>query len=468
VPTAPPPPPAPAPAPPAPPAPPQPAPPATSSPAEVAAAATAEQNRRIAELERRLAEMSDAQRRTAEQQESWWGWTRRVKLSGYLQPQLVWQWFDSSASPNLVNGQLPPGVDSNAVIAAGDPLYKNGSGNNGPALTTNPDYFRLRRARLRVELVPGRFARLVVEVDPIPAGGPDNGTGTIARNVEAQGIVPWSVRKGGVETTFGMGIFKIPFGWEVLQSDADRPFIERSWWEQNVTPGEFDTGAKAYTTALDHKLDVQVAFVNGSTQGEKTFALLPDLNKGKDLVGRVHYDLGPVDVGASGYFGEGQVASLTPDLRFKQFVRWAYNAEAALHARFARIGETRVLAEFDRGQNMDRGVRYAAALALPGLPADIVNGDVISRDELGYWARLEQDVTRWATVAVRYDYYSPDSAQATNGRDTYAVVGVAHFTKPLQLMVEYDHFIDNVHAPGSQPAGKHGDVLSTVLQVRYP
>ena len=117
---------------------------------------------------------------------------------------------------------------------------------------------------------------------------------------------------------------------------------------------------------------------------------------------------------------------------------------------------------------MDRGTKYSAAIALPGVPVDVVNGSVVTKDELGYWARLEQDVTQWATIALRYDYYSPDSAQSTNGRDTYAAVGVAHFTKQLQLMVEYNHFIDNVHAPGTPPAGKHGDVLSTVLQVRYP
>ena len=86
------------------------------------------------------------------------------------------------------------------------------------------------------------------------AGGPDNATGTIARNVEAQGIAHWGERRR--DRRSAMGIFKIPYGWEVLQSDADRPFIERSWWEQNVTPGEFDTGAKAYTTALDNKLAV--------------------------------------------------------------------------------------------------------------------------------------------------------------------------------------------------------------------
>jgi hypothetical protein len=460
--------PAPAPAPTVQPSAPPPAPSPTAVAMEAAAANDAEQNRRLADMQRRIEELTEAQRRSTEQAESWWGWLRNVKITGYAQPQLLWQWFDSSASPNLINGQLPPGIDSNATIATGDPLYRNGLTNNAPTLTTNPDYFRLRRTRLKVELSPNKYSRFVFEIDPIPAGGPDNGTGTIARNIEAQGILPWCPCGGGVETVFGMGLFKIPFGWEVLQGDADRPFIERSWWEQNITPGEFDTGAKAYTTAFDHKLDVQLAVINGNIQGEKTFALLPDLNKGKDFVGRVHYDFGPVDLGASGYVGTGQEASILGAQSIKEFTRYAVNVEGGLHAHLAPIGQTRVLAEFDRGQNMDRGLRYAAAIALPGLPADLVSGSVTDKDELGYWARVEQDITRWATLAFRYDYYTPDSAQATNGRDTYGVVGVAHFTKQLQLMVEYDHFIDNVHLPGLQPAGKHGDVLSTVFQVRYP
>jgi hypothetical protein len=440
--------------------------PRPAAPAAPAApdASERERARHMAELELRLQQEELRHERAHEEQEKWWGWTRRVHFSGYLQPQLLWQWNDSSASPNLVNGSLPSGVGSNSVIAKGDPLFANGAGNNGPALTTNGDYFRLRRARLKVELEPNDWSRMVMEIDPISAGGPDNGTGTIARNVEAQGIARWS---DDVVTTFGMGIFKIPFGFEVLQSDADRPFIERSWWERNVTPGEFDTGAKAYTTALHNRLTAQVAIINGNIQGEKTFSLLPDLNHGKDIVGRVNYNLGPVDVGASGYYGQGQEVFLST-LVFKQFPRYAWNLEAALHHRFFEIGETRVLAELDRGQNMDRAVNYSTAIALPGLPQDIANGSVVNKDELGYWARVEQDITRWGTLAFRYDYYSPDSAQGTNGRDTYGVVGVGHFTKQLQLMVEYDHFIDNVHLPGTTPAGKHGDVLSTVLQVRYP
>jgi Phosphate-selective porin O and P len=415
--------------------------------------------RRMAEIELRVLQADERTRREHEDHQKWWGWTRWVTISGYLQPQLLWQWYDSqSASPN------PAGQAINAVTAKQDTAFSTATNTSVPGLTTNGDYFRLRRARLKVELMPNEYSRFVMEIDPTLTGGPDNATGTIARNVEAQGIARWS---DDVVTTFGMGIFKIPYGWEVLQSDADRPFIERSWWEQNVTPGEFDTGAKAYTTALHNRLTAQVAVINGETQGEKTFSLLPDLNKGKDLVGRINYNFGPFDLGASGYYGQGSEVSIAT-LAFKQYPRYAGNAEAAIHHKLLPMGETRVLGEINAGQNMDRGVKYS--FALPGLPTDIINGSVTNRNEFGWFARIEQDITRWATLAFRYDFYTPDTSIALNGRSTEAVVGVAHFTKQLQLMLEYNHFTDNVHstAPGTPVPYKQGDVFSGVFQVRFP
>jgi hypothetical protein len=420
-----------------------------------------EQERRMGELELLLTQAAERERSEHADHEKWWGWTRNVHLSGYVQPQLLWQWFDTNnASPNFSNGTLPAGVGANSVIAKADTVFAAGA----PGLTTNGDYFRLRRARFKVEFEPNPWSRMVFEIDPTLAGGPDNGTGTIARNVEAQGIAHWS---DDVTTTFGMGIFKIPYGLEVLQPDADRPFIERSWWEQNITPGEFDTGAKAYTTALHNRLTGQAAVINGNIQGEKTFSLLPDLNKGKDIVGRLNYNFGPFDVGASGYYGQGQEVSLAT-LAFKQYPRGAWNFEAAIHQRFLQIGETRVFAEFDRGRNIDRATKYSAAIALPGLPADIVHGSVVNKDELGYWARIEQDFTRWSTVGFRYDKYSPDSAQASDSRDAFCFVGVTHFTKQLQLMLEYDYFVDNVHVPGAAIPYKKGDLFSGVFQARFP
>jgi hypothetical protein len=433
----------------------------TSAPAP--SALDPDQERRIGELEFRLRQLEEHHRRANEEQNDWFGWTRHVRISGYLQPQALWQWNNVAASSNLVGGSLPPGVGSNDVIVKADPNFGAGA----PALTTNNDFFRLRRARLKIELEPNEYSRFVMEIDPTLTGGPDNATGTIARNVEADGIIHWGE---GVETVVGMGIFKIPYGWEVLQSDADRPFIERSWWEQNVTPGEFDTGAKAYTTALDHRLTAQAAVINGTTQGEKTFSLLPDTNQGKDVLARVNYNFGPFDVGTSGYYGQGSETNLA-QMAFKQFPRMAWNVEAGLHHRFLELGATRLLGEFNIAQNMDRGVKYGA-LGLPGLPtpaSNIPGGSVTNRDEIGGFIRLEQDITRWSTLAFRWDYYSPDYSITNSARNTFAVVGVAHFTRQLQLMVEYNKFVDNVRASNATPyPDKEGDVLSTVLQVRYP
>ena len=174
---------------------------------------------------------------------------------------------------------------------------------------------------------------------------------------------------------------------------------------------------------------------------------------------------GAVDAGVSGYYGQGAEVSIAT-LAFKQYQRYAGNLELGIHHRFLQIGQTRAFAEINAGQNMDRGVKYS--FALPGLPSDIVNGSVTNRNEFGWFARIEQDITKWATLAIRYDFYTPDTSQGTDGRSTEAVTAIANFTKQLKLMVEYNHFTDNVHAPGSAIPYKNGDLLSTVLQVRYP
>ncbi len=431
---------------------------AAGDPAQIAAL-----EQRVAAMEGRLAvarrELFERERQRLHREDiERLHWLRHFKVSGYIQPQLVWNWFSDSASPNVnAAGVLPAGINADTVTAVP---------NSNPATTNNTSFFRLRRTRLKVEFAPSDSARFVFEIDPVPTGGPSGGIGTIARNVEAIGTVRWP---GGFDMTteFGMGIFKIPFGYEILQSDADRPFIERSWGEQNMFPGEFDTGARAYTHLLDRKLNVQVAIVNGQVQGEKTFALVPDLNKGKDVVGRVSYNLGVATLGVSGYYGQGQIVDSTL-LRFKNFKRWAFNAELGIKHRFLpSIGETRLLAEVTRGQNMDRGTKYGGGIALPSFPTDIVNGSVSDLDELAYWVRFEQDIGHRFTLAGRYDYYSPNSAQGNNGRDTFAVVGVVHFTRALQLMLEYNHATDNVHKPGGQAPSKWIDTVSSVMQVRF-
>ncbi|HEY8089870.1 MAG TPA: hypothetical protein VIF09_18545, partial [Polyangiaceae bacterium] len=49
--------------------------------------------RRMAELELLLHQHQEIERRDHEDHEKWWGWTKNVHVSGYLQPQMLWQWY---------------------------------------------------------------------------------------------------------------------------------------------------------------------------------------------------------------------------------------------------------------------------------------------------------------------------------------------------------------------------------------
>jgi hypothetical protein len=378
-------------------------------------------------------------------------WLRRFHLSGFLQPQLLLQSYNAAASPNAVNGSPPPGIGANETVARSD------------GTTTNGDYFRLRRARLRTEFMPTDGTRLVFELDPTPPAG-DVGAGvtTIVRTVEAQGIARWTSH---LTTEIAAGVFKLPFGYEVLQSDADRPFIERSWGEQNMTPGEFDTGLRAYTTWSEEgqSAALQLALVNGQTEGEPTFSLDPDLNRAKDFVARLNVALLDwLDFGGSAYAGYGQVVDATA-LRFKQFGRWAVNGEAGVHAT-TDLGATRAYAEVTYAQNLDRGVHYA--FALPAIPANI-SAPVTNLYERSVWIRVEQDLTHWVTLGARWDQYSPDTSQSNDARDTLGFVGAFHFNQWLQAMLEYDHAWDHVHAAGTAAPDGQIDVGSAVLQARF-
>ncbi len=73
---------------------------------------------------------------------------------------------------------------------------------------------------------------------------------------------------------------------------------------------------------------------------------IPPSFLGPDFYHFEPYNFGPFDVGAGGYYGQGQILDMV-GLRFKQFPRWAWNVEAALHHKLTSVGETRVFAEFD-------------------------------------------------------------------------------------------------------------------------
>lgn len=407
-----------------------------------------ELEKRIEDLEREVREKPAVPR-----------WIEWLKPSLLLQPQLIWNFYNAAASPNSNNGLLPPGVGSNDVTATG-------SGN-----TTNPDFFRLRRARLKLDFLPTEYARFVFEVEPVPRDPTIPGSGTIAREIEAIARVPISTR---VTFDVGAGSFEVPFGGEWIESHADRPFVERSYFQQNIFPGDFDLGAHASLDVGRH-LGVEIAMVNGRTFGELDHGGNLDLNRPKDGVARARLAWAGLEVGASGYVGEGALVDST-NLIFKQYTREAIDADVAFRRRIGRLGVFRAFGEFMYGANMDRGVLNAGNL--PVIPIDVTQS-VADRDELGALVRVDQEFGRVMSLGARYDFYSPDVNLSNDARHTIGVVAafrvVPELTNPethialdprIQVNVEYDHAIDTIRASGPQGATKEIDTLSLVLQGR--
>ena len=404
----------------------------------------AAQELRLRRLEERVANDERQLRRLDDRL----GVLKHLTLQAFVQPQLLVQSFNAAASPNAVNGRLPPGIDSNDTIA------------NADGTTTNGTFFRVRRARLRT-LYETDAMRLFLQIDGLPAGGVGPGIGTILRQAEATGKVHWSK---DVRTEITAGLFFTPFRKELLEASLFRPFIERTWFIQNAFPLERDYGVHAKTFAVGDRLVVDVSLVNGSRLGEKTFTALPDLSRSKDGIGYVTYKMGPVTLGVSGYLGKGQIVDVQ-QLRFKQFSRWAVNYQASIDQRFIpRLGETRLSSELTIAQNMDAGVIYA--FAVPTIPANF-RENVANLDQRAFYIRAEQDLGRWAMVGYRFDTYTPNTAIKNNGRDTHAFLLVAKISPNLRWMNEFGAAFDNVHAINTPPPSKHITYLSSVLQAMF-
>jgi hypothetical protein len=386
-------------------------------------AAAAEEPSPDARLERLEARVDEREARRAPDE------LRILHMSGYLQPQLV--------------VPLAPG----RTVALAD------------GTTTNETLVRLRRARLKAEVTPSDYAQLTIEIEPLPKGARVPQAGTFARNVEAIGIARVS---DDTRFELAMGQFNLPFGSEIMESNAGRPFIDSSFAMGAMFPGDFDIGARGMF--VHRGLTMMASVVNGVMLGEPTFALSPDFDGTKDLTLRADYDFGPLDVGVSAYLGKGSRTD-TPRLAFASWRRSAWNAEATLHhPALPKLGDTKIVFGATLGTNMDRGVAYS--FTLPDFPR-APGGPIADKRQLGAVVRVEQDATRWITLGVRYDYYTPELDVADDGRSAFAAVGVVHFTRFLQTMLEYDVAFDHVHPAAAPTARNVTDTLSAVFQARF-
>ncbi len=291
----------------------------------------------------------------------------------------------------------------------------------------NEDRFMLRRARLRAQLERAWVAG-AVELDGNTVKGAQ------ARVVGAESTFRVPPHEDGITPlSLTGGLFKIPFGFEVVQSDRDRFFVERSAMSRGLFPGEYDLGARV---AGGWKfLRWAAALQNGNPAGDKAFALRdPNATKDLSLRGGVDVTAGRVRVwGGASYLegkgfhrgnpatkdtfqwrdfnengvidpGEIQVVPGRPATPSSDFDRSALGADARVMVVWPRLGATELGAEVMVATNLDRGL----------VPADPISSGRDLR-EAGWYLAATQELGPFLQVGVRYDTYDPDR-DATDAR----------------------------------------------------
>lgn len=336
----------------------------------------------------------------------------------------------------------------------------------------NDNRFLIRRARIRISsdqgLVHGTFA-----IDANTIRGPQ----VRPWNVEASLKWPVTTRyRGPAEAAqqdskdafviVSTGLILTPFGFDIPELQARRPFLERTTMSAELVPQSYDLGLRI----LGGYRFVNYAFaiMNGDPLGERAFPGR-DPNESKDLVFRVGVsteivDGLRVDAGVSGLSGRGfhkgnapskdqlvwrdqnedgqvqqtelQVLSGSPATPSQGFDRFAMGADARVHVRLPIVGELKLRAEIIRGKNLARGASAADPIGA-------------SRDlrELGWAVSATQELSQWVLLGVRHDTFDPDAdareqrpfAVVPNDRSfsTWAFMATLRWKK-ARLIGEYD------------------------------
>ena len=303
----------------------------------------------------------------------------KLKLSGYLQAQFV----DDERSRNELAG----------------------------AATRNFDQFSIRRGRVKFTYQMTPSSRFVLQPDITTSG-------VTLKDGYVEFTEPWTTWKH----TLTAGQFNWPFGFEIMYSSSSREVPERSRIVRTLFPGERDRGVMLSGLGLGDRLSYRVAIVNG-TGTSQSF----DFNKRKDLVGRVGYSFGAVDVGGSIYRGSDLVTV---------------------------AGNTRGI-EFDKErQGVD--VQWATPIPGLGLRGEYITGKQApasgtsrseSQDVDGWYFYAIQNIGTRHQLVVRADQYDPDTDADNNAVRTINPSYIFHWDANSKVMASYEFIKTQANDP---------------------
>ena len=324
----------------------------------------------------------------------------KIKLSGYIQAQ--WQHFEAS--------------------------------NAYPA-----NYFMIRRARIKFTYEPVQGIVFVLQPDFAPGNITIKDAYAVANEKWLKTFSLWA------------GKFNRP-DYEVEYSSSSREVPERSRVIRAIYPDERAIGAKLEINPPKFPLKVQLAVFNGNdglsintpnynlTSGKwdnvNAVGQNIDFDNFKDFMGRLTYgfkfgSFGGLTIGAHGYYGQIKANSkdvLKSDYTYDKTLdnigksvpkQWV-GFEAQLYMDI--LGGLALKGEYIMGVNSTPGYSVNATivtstssikndtLTLTTLTTKNINSaPAISRNFSGYYVYLVKNLGKHHQVAVRYDYYNPNT-----------------------------------------------------------
>ncbi len=352
----------------------------------------------------------------------------------------------------------------------------------------NQDRFVLRRARLKIEK-EWEYASLLAEIDGNSVKGPAIGFQHAEASLLYRGGKP---APAAPLLKLTLGLFDVPFGYELTESPRARFFTERSLVSRSFFPAEPDLGFRI-STHLGW-LRASVALMNGEPLGEKSGFSLRDPNSTKDIVARVGAVVNPTshisiiggvsvlngkgfhpgtdagkasvvwkDTNENGQIDTGELTAspATAATPAESFDRWAVGADLRLGVENP-LGWLRLSGELTLGSNMDRGL----------FVADPVLTSIDSR-ELGVAAGITQEITRYGIVGFRFDTYDPnaDSRDRQGGKLLPSSQAIRTFSPMVgltipdraRLVFQYDLERDKL---GRDPRGVPTDLANDTWTLR--
>lgn len=359
----------------------------------------------------------------------------------------------------------------------------------------NLDRFAVRRARLRLDQT-WRYAALVFEIDANTLRGLTVG----ARRAYGSVFLPGASAEDLPYASLALGLQDIPFGYELPFGSRKRVFMERSLASRALFPGEPDVGGSVSGGIGPFRY--AVAVMNGQPIADSSNGVsVNDPNAAKDVIGRVGVEVAPqrwftIAGGVSFLSGTGfhagtdatknqvrwsdknedsifQVneAVAAPGMaatRSKNFDRWATNADLQLGLRTS-IGWSRLYGELTLASNLDRALFIADPYGADAQQ----NHDT---RELGYYIAFLQEITPYAIIGFRTDFYdgNSDFTDSRRGNEvpakrsvrTYSPLVGAVLPGRARLIFQYDFVRDALGRDArGVPADLRNDQWTLRLQV---